>query len=184
MTAHTAKPGRGAVFFDRDGVLNVNTGYLHRAEDWRWIEGAPEAIAAVQKAGLLAIVVTNQSGVARGLYGEAAIHSLHAFVDTDLQGRGLGPITAYYHCPYHSEGSVAAYIHPDHPDRKPNPGMILRAIQEHDLDPRRCLLVGDQPSDIEAARRAGLPGLLYAGGRLDDLLRPHLDGLVTADQTL
>jgi D-glycero-D-manno-heptose 1,7-bisphosphate phosphatase len=182
MTGTAGAVFGGAVFFDRDGVLNVDTGYLHDPAELRWIEGAPEAIAAVHQAGLLAIVVTNQSGVARGFYGEPEVRALHAFMDADLQQLGVAPVDAYYYCPYHSEGSVAAYVHPDHPDRKPNPGMILRALHEHDLDPRCCLLVGDQPSDMEAARRAGMPGLRYSGGRLDDLLRPHLAGLIAAQQ--
>lgn len=179
MTA-VRKTQRGAVLFDRDGVLNVDTGYLHDPAEFRWIDGAPEALTAVHEVGLLAIVVTNQSGVARGLYGEAEVHALHAFMNDNLRERGLAPVDAYYHCPFHAEGTVAAYIHPDHPDRKPNPGMILRALHDHGLDPRHCLLVGDQASDVEAAQRAGLSGLRFIGGRLDQFLLPHLPGLLAS----
>jgi D-glycero-D-manno-heptose 1,7-bisphosphate phosphatase len=161
----------GAVFFDRDGVLNVDTGYLHDPAEFAWIPGAPEAVRMVREAGLKAIVVTNQSGVARGLYSEAAVHRLHAFMNDELARHGTA-IDAFYHCPYHESGTVAAYAVPDHPDRKPNPGMLLRAIAEHGLEPGRCLIVGDRASDIEAGRRAGVAGLLFTGGRLDDLLAP------------
>ncbi|MCB1390648.1 MAG: HAD family hydrolase [Rhodobacteraceae bacterium] len=167
----------GAVFFDRDGVLNVDTGYLYRPADFRWIDGAPEALAAVRAAGLRAIVVTNQSGVARGFYGEAEIETLHRFIDADLTARGIGPMDAWYYCPYHDRAVDPRWQVPDHPDRKPNPGMILRGIARFGLDPARCLIVGDRDSDLEAGRRAGVRGLLFTGGRLDSLLVPALRGL-------
>jgi len=167
---------RGAVFFDRDGVLNVDTGYLSDPADFRWIAGAPAAIAAVHAAGLMAIVVTNQSGVARGFFDESAVHTLHAHMNAELARLGIAGIDAFYHCPYHSEGRVTAYLHPDHPDRKPNPGMILRALADHGLDPGACLIVGDRASDLEAGRRAGVRGQLFTGGRLDALLIPLLGG--------
>lgn len=160
----------GAVLFDRDGVLNVDTGYLHRPEDWVWIEGAPEAVAAVKARGDKAIVVTNQSGIARGLYDEAALRRLHAWVDADLERRAGVRFDAFYHCPYLPDAPVAAYAHPDHPDRKPNPGMLLRAIADHGLDPARCLMIGDRRSDLRAAAAAGVPARLYAGGDLRRLL--------------
>ncbi len=166
----------GAVFFDRDGVLNVDTGYLHDPADFVWMPGAPEAVRLVRDAGLKAIVVTNQSGVARGLYTEAAVHRLHAHMNALLARHGTS-IDAFYHCPFHDRGTVAAYVVADHPDRKPNPGMLLRAIAEHGLDPARCLIVGDRESDLEAGRRAGVAGLLYPGGRLDARIAPALRAL-------
>ena len=162
--------GRGAVLFDRDGVLNVDTGYLHRREDWIWIPGAPEAVASVRARGLLAIVVTNQSGIGRGYYGEDDLHRLHAWVNDDLEARTGARIDAFYHCPCHPRAVVARFRHPDHPDRKPNPGMLLRAIADHGLDPARCLMIGDKDSDMDAARAAGIAGRLYTGGDLRDLL--------------
>lgn len=163
----------GAVFFDRDGVLNEDLGYVHRINDFRWIEGAREALRAVQAAGLLTIVVTNQSGVARGYFNEADANDLHAWMRADLAREGIG-VTAFYMCPYHPDASVAAYRVYDHPDRKPNPGMILRAMLDWNIDPVRSLVIGDQPRDIEAGRRAGVRGLLYAGGDLASFLAPHL----------
>lgn len=167
----------GAVFFDRDGVLNVDTGYLHDPAQFEWVPGARDAIRMVREAGLLAIVVTNQSGVARGYYDEAAMHRLHDWMNVELGGEGLG-ISAFYHCPYHDTGSVAEYVVVDHPDRKPNPGMILRAMSDFGLDPVRCLIIGDKDSDVEAGRRAGIPGVLFTGGRLDDALRPAMERLL------
>jgi len=156
---------RAAVLFDRDGVLNVDHGYVGEPERLEWIPGARAAVAALNRSGVLVIVVTNQSGVARGLYDLASVNALHAHMQADLAAEG-GRIDAFYLCPYHAEARVEAFHHPDHPDRKPNPGMILRAIADWDIDPARALLVGDKASDLEAARRAGVAGVLFDGGDL------------------
>jgi D-glycero-D-manno-heptose 1,7-bisphosphate phosphatase len=163
----------GAVFFDRDGVLNEDVGYLHRIEDFRWIEGARDALALVQRAGLLSIVVTNQSGVGRGYYGEEDVDRLHAWMQADLARDGIA-ITAFYSCPYLPDAPVERYRAADHPDRKPNPGMILRGMADWNVNPARSMIVGDKPRDIEAGRRAGLPGLLFTGGNLADALQSVL----------
>jgi D-glycero-D-manno-heptose 1,7-bisphosphate phosphatase len=167
---------KGAVFFDRDGVLNEDTGYLHRAEDFRWVPGARRALRMVQDAGLLSIIVTNQSGVARGYYTEDDVALLHAWVHDELSREGTA-LTAVYTCPYHNEGVVEDYVVEDHPDRKPNPGMLLRAMAEWNIDPHRSLIVGDKPSDVEAGRRAGILGLLFTGGDLAEFLAPHVQRL-------
>jgi D-glycero-D-manno-heptose 1,7-bisphosphate phosphatase len=158
-------PLRPALFLDRDGVLNEDRGYVARWEDFRWIPGAREAVAAFNRAGWLVIVVTNQSGVGRGFYTEADMHALHARMREDLEKVG-GHIDAFYHAPQHPEAAVDAYRHPDPPDRKPNPGMILRALQEWPIDRDASLLIGDKPSDLEAALRAGIKGVLFEGGDL------------------
>ena len=85
-------------------------------------------------------------------------------------------IGAVYACPFHNEAEDPKYFHPDHPDRKPNPGMILRAIADYDIDPARSFLIGDRQSDLEAARRAGMPGFLFEGGNLDHFVRDLLGG--------
>lgn len=167
---------KGAVFFDRDGVLNEDTGYLHRAEDFRWVPGARRALRLVQDAGLLSIIVTNQSGVARGYYSEDDVDLLHDWMRKELLVEGTS-LTAVYTCPYHNEGVAKAYLAEDHPDRKPNPGMLLRAMTDWNIDPERSLIVGDKPSDVEAGRRAGMQGLLFAGGNLADFLAPHVERL-------
>ncbi len=165
---------RPAVFFDRDGVLIEDTGYPHRVQDLHWLPGAREAIGRVNAAGRLALVVTNQSGVARGLYGLDAVERFHSAMQEQLAQAGAR-IDAFYACPYHPEASVERWRHPDHPDRKPNPGMVLQAIADHGIDPRRSVLIGDRESDLEAARRAGVRGLLYRGGDLAAFIAPLLD---------
>lgn len=171
QTAGTAK---GAVFFDRDGVLNIDKGYVYRVEDFEWIPGAQQAIKLAQDAGYDTFVVTNQSGVARGYYQEDDVHRLHQWMNAELSRSGT-KITAFYHCPYHSEGSVSKYVVANHPDRKPNPGMILRAIADWDLDPKRSILIGDRESDIEAAARAEVEGLLFDGSNLQTFLERWLN---------
>lgn len=156
---------RAAVLFDRDGVLNIDHGYVGEPERLEWVPGARQAVAALNRSGVLAIVVTNQSGVARGLYDLAAVEALHAHMQADLATEGAH-VDAFYVCPYHAEARVEAFLHPDHPDRKPNPGMILRAIADWGIDPARALVVGDKDSDLEAARRAGVAGARFGGGDL------------------
>ena len=165
----TLKP---ALFLDRDGVLNEDQGYVYRWEDFRWIVGAREAVADFNRAGWLVIVVTNQSGVGRGYYTEDAVHALHAHMQSDLAQVG-GHIDAFYHAPQHPEAIEPAYRHPDPPLRKPNPGMILQALTDWPIARAASVLVGDKPSDVEAAARcvvdAGLPEefaeFLRTGGR-------------------
>jgi D-glycero-D-manno-heptose 1,7-bisphosphate phosphatase len=157
---------RAAVFLDRDGVLNVDHGYVHQFDRLEWIGGAKAAVARLNALGLLVIVATNQSGIARGYYDEAAMEAFHEAMAADLAGAGAR-IDAFYACPYLAEATVARYRHPDHPDRKPNPGMILRAMAEWNIDPARALLIGDKESDLEAARRAGISGVLFPGGDLN-----------------
>ncbi len=165
---------RPAMFFDRDGVLNYDAGYTHRVEDLKWIPGAMEAIRRANDAGVLVFVITNQAGIARGYYTGAEVDHFHAAMVADLARAGAH-VDAFYVCPYHPQAEVDAYRHPDHPDRKPNPGMILKALAEWPIDLGRSVLIGDQDTDIEAARRAGIEGLLFAGGDLRDLAEDALD---------
>ncbi|MEO1964561.1 HAD-IIIA family hydrolase [Hyphomonas sp.] len=160
---------RPAAFLDRDGVLNEDHGYTHRVDDLAWMPGAREAIRLLNDRGYRVIVVTNQAGVARGFYDEDAIGIFHAGMQAQLAEAGAF-VDAFYHCPYHADGKVPAYTVEDHPDRKPNPGMILRALKDWHVDKDKSFLIGDKPSDMEAARRAGLPGHLYTGGNLQALV--------------
>lgn len=162
MTAYARK----CAFLDRDGVLNIDHGYVHRTEDIQVVEGAPEAVRRLNEAGYLVIVVTNQSGIGRGYYDEAAMHAVHAHLNAAFAEAGAH-IDAFYYCPFHPKAKVEAFAHPDHPDRKPNPGMILRAIKDWTVDPSGSFLIGDKPSDLEAAQRAGIPGQHFTGGNLD-----------------
>lgn len=165
--------GVPAVFLDRDGVLIEDTGYPHLEEHLRLIPGAPEAVRRLTALGYLCVVVTNQSGVARGLFSEEQMKAFNALLVRRLASKGA-VVSAVYACPFHVDAIDDRYRHADHPDRKPNPGMILRAIDEHHIDPARSFLIGDQPSDLEAARRAGIPGFRFEGGNLDDFVKDLL----------
>ncbi len=162
-----------AVFLDRDGVLITDSGYPHLEEHLVLIPGAADAVRRLNSLGYLAIIVTNQSGVARGLFSEERMHAFNDLLVRRLAGQGAR-ITAVYACPYHHEAEDPRWLHPDHPDRKPNPGMMLRAVVDHDIDPERSFLIGDRQSDLEAARRAGMPGFLFEGGDLDRFVRDLL----------
>jgi D-glycero-D-manno-heptose 1,7-bisphosphate phosphatase len=158
--------GRAAAILDRDGVLNVDHGYVGDPDRLEWIPGAISAVKRLNDAGLLVIVATNQSGVARGLFTLADLERVHEKMGADLAAAGAH-IDAFYVCPYLPDAPVAAFAHPDHPDRKPNPGMILKALAEWDIDPTRAILIGDSERDLEAGRRAGVRGVLFEGGDLD-----------------
>jgi D-glycero-D-manno-heptose 1,7-bisphosphate phosphatase len=164
---------RPGAFLDRDGVLIVDCGYPHRPDQLILIPGAAEAVKRLNAAGYVVVIVTNQSGVARGLFSEETMHGFNALLVARLAEAGAR-IDAVYACPFHAEAVDDRYRHPDHPDRKPNPGMLLKAVAEHDLDPARSLMIGDQPSDMEAARRAGVVGYRFEGGNLDHLVAAAL----------
>jgi len=166
---------RGAVFFDRDGVLNLDHGYTHRWDQFEWTPGAIEAIRAVNDRGLFAFVVTNQSGVARGYYDEPAIETLHGKMRAALAERGAHVDDVRY-CPHHPDGVVEAYAKACD-WRKPGPGMILDLAKRWPVDLGASWLIGDNLSDLQAAEAAGVRGIRYEGGRLDRLVVSLLDGV-------
>lgn len=151
--------GRPALVLDRDGVVVEEVGYLHDPAQVRLLPGAASAIRAAHAAGAAVVLVTNQSGIGRGYYGWADFAATQARVEADLAARGarLDMVLA---CAYAPAGP-GAYVHPDHPDRKPNPGMLLRARDRLGIDLGASWLVGDRASDVAAARAAGLAGALH-----------------------
>ena len=163
-----------AVFLDRDGTLNRDKGYVHLWADWEWLPGAKEALALLKRAGYKLVVVTNQAGVAKGLYNEEAVRELHAQVNLDL--RGLAPLEAFYHCPHHPDFSGPC------PCRKPAPGLLRRAADELGLDLARSFMVGDKLSDAAAGRAAGCCSILVrtGHGRTEEPASPP-DLIVTDD---
>ncbi|EHD13108.1 histidinol-phosphate phosphatase [Commensalibacter intestini A911] len=165
----TLKP---CIFLDRDGVINVDTGYPHRKDELQLIDGAGNAIARMNQLGFLVIVVTNQSGVARGYFTEADVHQFHHYIS-----EALTPYHAYiddfYLCPYHPKSVIEAYRQ-DHIDRKPNPGMIDRACKEWPIDRERSFLIGDKDTDVKAAENAKIQGYLFNGGNLDGFVQSIL----------
>lgn len=162
-----------ALFLDRDGVINIDTHYPSKPEDITFIEGASDAIRLAQSQGYKVVVVSNQSGIARGYASEAQVLALHQWMAARLQEKGAH-VDAWYHCPFHDEAKNPAYRHEDHFDRKPNPGMVLRAALDLNIDLNRSLLIGDNESDVTAATRAGVPGHLFKGGDLFEFAQPLL----------
>ena len=152
------------VFLDRDGVVNADIGYLWRPEDCMWIPGAPEVIRLFNSRAWPVVVVTNQSGVARGYYRETDVQALHSWMNEALARQGAH-IDAFYYCPHYLTGSMPEYM-VDCECRKPKPGMIRRAMDEWHADPGQSFLIGDKPSDMEAAEAAGIRGYLFSGGNL------------------
>lgn len=150
-------PLRPAIFLDRDGTLNEEKGYLHAWEDWTWLPHTREGLASLKKAGYLLVVVSNQSGIARGYYDEAALAALNSRINRDLAGLGI-EIDAFYHCPHHPEISGPCAC------RKPAPGMILRAARDLGIDLSASWLFGDKIADIEAARACGVRAALLTTG--------------------
>lgn len=148
---------RPAAFLDRDGVINIDHGYVVRWEDFEFVPGAIEAMRRLQDAGYALVIVTNQSGVARGYYDEAAVLRLHEALSAHLaqQGVTLAAIEYCPHLPDASSASVARYA-VECDCRKPAPGMILRSAAALGVDLARSLMFGDKPSDVEAGARAGV----------------------------
>lgn len=165
MAAQVRRP---AVFFDRDGVLNQDDGYVHKPEDFIWMEGAQEAIRRCNESGYFVFVVTNQAGVAHGQYSEGAIDALHGWVQEQLFARGAH-VDAFAYCPHHPEGAVGEYRKICR-RRKPNPGMISDLLTQWNVDVSKSFLVGDKESDLQAATAAGIAGYRYAGGNLNTFI--------------
>lgn len=164
-----ARRRRPCAFLDRDGVLNVDEGYTHRPEDLAFVPGAESAVRTLNEAGYYVIVVSNQAGVARGVYAEEQVHEFHAAMSAKLAEAGAH-IDDFYFCPFHEDGVVERYRVADHPDRKPNPGMIVRAMSDWPIDRERSFLIGDKESDVAAAGAAGVTGHLFCAGALSDLV--------------
>ena len=167
---------RPAAFIDRDGVLNVDHGYVFRVQDFQWLPGAIDALGQLQRAGYALVVITNQSGVARGLYTLDDVERLHVHLRAELQAHGV-QLTGIYACPHHPDGVVHEY-RLNCACRKPLPGMIEQAARDHGLDLAASCLFGDKASDIEAGRRAGVGRcwLIGTGGTAVEALACSADG--------
>jgi len=136
-----------AIFLDRDGVINEDFGYVHRVQDFRFLPGVFEALRHFKALGYKLILVTNQSGIGRGYYNKEDFENLTRWMQERLQKEGV-ELDAIYHCPHHPKANCAC--------RKPEPGMIVQAIKEHGIDAKNSWMIGDKPSDIEAAKKAGV----------------------------
>lgn len=158
---------RPAVFLDRDGVINRDFGWVGTRERFEWEPGVREAIARMTESGHHVFIVTNQSGIARGFYSEADLMVLMDWVIDSIREHG-GTVDDWRYCPMHPEAEVERY-RGHSVDRKPSPGMILDLLQRWELDPARCVLFGDQPTDMQAACAAGLRGIMVGPDKLSDL---------------
>jgi D-glycero-D-manno-heptose 1,7-bisphosphate phosphatase len=165
---------RAAAFLDRDGVLNVDHGYVHRPEQLEWVAGAPESVRLLNEAGYYVLVITNQSGVARGFFDEAAVRSFHAHMQNVLAGKGAH-IDAFYYCPHHPEGTVKAFAMACS-CRKPRTGMLEQAAREWSIDLKRSFFIGDKDHDMAAAAAFKVRGIKFDSHlhSLPDLVRQEL----------
>ena len=154
MKANTEAPRRAA-FLDRDGVINLDREYVYRREDFVFVPGALEGARELHRRGFMLIVVTNQSGIGRGLYTEAQFHELTDWMRGEFAAAGA-PLEGVYYCPHHPIEANGAY-RMDCECRKPAPGMLLDAAREHRIALGQSVLFGDRETDLEAARAAGVP---------------------------
>jgi D-glycero-D-manno-heptose 1,7-bisphosphate phosphatase len=155
----SAREPRPALFLDRDGVIIEDPGYLCRAADMRFIEGAASLIALANRRDVPVVVVTNQAGIGRGYYGWNDFVEVEEALAERLAREGAA-VDAVFACPYHPEG-ITRWAHPAHPARKPGPGMLYAAERLLQLDLRRSWIVGDRLLDLQAGYQAGLHGGLH-----------------------
>ena len=154
MSSSASPPPRPALFLDRDGIINVDHGYVHRREQFEFVPGIFDLTRYAAALGWPVVVVTNQAGIGRGYFDEAAFETSPRWMRERFAAEGA-PIAGVYHCPYHPEFGIGHYRR-DHPWRKPRPGMILQAAADLGLDLPRSALIGDRPGDIAAAEAAGI----------------------------
>lgn len=153
---------RPAVFLDRDGTINLEKDYLYRVDDFEFIPGAQQAIKKLKKAGYLVIVVTNQSGVARGYFSLDDVKRLHEHIQKQLATAGTG-IDAFYMCPHHPEKGQGEYLKKCD-CRKGQPGLLIQASADLGLDLQESFMIGDKVADIEAGENAGCQPILVLTG--------------------
>jgi D-glycero-D-manno-heptose 1,7-bisphosphate phosphatase len=156
-----------AVFLDRDGVINKDTGYVHLVDDFEYIDGVFEACLALKAMGYLLVVVTNQSGIARGMYSEDDFHSLTEWMDWNFADKGV-ELDGIYYCPHHAENGIGEYK-VDCDCRKPKPGMLIDAANFLKIDLSQSVMVGDKADDMRAAKAADVPvRILVRSGKVID----------------
>ena len=169
--------GIAAVFFDRDGTINEEAGYIGSLRDLHIYPNAVEAVRMVNDAGMKAVVITNQSGVARGLIEEDFLSEIHGQIRDHLAKQGA-VIDGFYYCPHHPTAGSEPYRQ-QCSCRKPEPGMLIRAAEDHGIDLSISYVIGDHASDIQAAKRVSAKGILVKTGHGLE----HLNGDAEPDYT-
>ncbi len=167
-----------AIFLDRDGTINIDHGYVHTIDDFQFIEGVGNALKKLQDKGYLLVLVTNQSGIARGYFSEAQFHQLTEWMDWSLDEDYGVVLDGIYYCPHHPEGQGEYREECD--CRKPKAGMFLQAIKDLDIDPAQSVMVGDKLEDLLAAENAGVKTkiLVRTGKAVTD------EGMAKADNVI
>jgi len=158
-----------AVFLDRDGTINEEVGYLDSLDKLKIIPSAYEAIRLINESGMKVVVISNQAGVARGFFTEDFVKLTHEHLQTALRQQGA-TIDNFYYCPHHPTEGIEPY-RKDCNCRKPAPGMLLRAVQDLNIDLTRSYLVGDRFNDMEAGKKIGVRGILVKTGFGQSLLQ-------------
>ena len=158
-----------ALFLDRDGVINIDKGYVDTPDGFEFIDGAIDTIAKFNSIGWRVFIVTNQTGIAHGHYTEDDMLRVHAFMNSELAKHGAH-IDRIYYCPYDIRGSVIRYCI-DSDDRKPSPGMLLKAMKDFPTEKSSSFLIGDKLTDIVAAQKAGIQGFLFERGNLFEFVK-------------
>lgn len=164
-----------ALFLDRDGVVNVDHGYVYQSDKFEFINGVFNTCKTFYDAGYKIIVVTNQSGIGRGYYTESDFLALTQWMKTQFNNHNI-EITDVYFCPHHPKKALPEYLK-QCDCRKPAPGMLLQGIKEHNIDPKQSIMVGDKLSDMQAAQKAGITTrvLVRSGQSFDESAKQHAD---------
>ncbi len=156
-----------ALFLDRDGVINIDYGHVYQIKDFHFIDGIFDLCLKAQQSGYLIIVITNQAGIAKSYYKEEDFLKLTKWIEDKFLKRNI-KISKTYYCPHHTEAVIEKY-RKDSFDRKPNPGMLLKAIKEFDIDPSQSIMIGDKESDIKAAKLAKISKRILFNHKKDSL---------------
>ncbi|MBV5341182.1 MAG: D-glycero-beta-D-manno-heptose 1,7-bisphosphate 7-phosphatase [Deltaproteobacteria bacterium] len=167
QTAIPAWKRKPAILLDRDGVLNIDNGYVCSPERFQWTTGAIDAVKAANDAGVLVLIITNQAGIARGYYSEGQFESFMQWINVQLRKQGAH-LDGWYHCPHHPTHGIAE-LKVECDCRKPQPGLFKKAIAEWELNPEQCVMIGDKDTDLQAASKCGIKGIRF-DPTSDDLL--------------
>jgi len=162
------KISQKAAFLDRDGVINEDTGYLNNIKDFKWIEGAIEALKILKENNFLIIIISNQSGVSRGYFSKQDVHNLHKWINLQLSEHNV-KIDDFFFATEHPDTETSKTR------RKPSPRMIEEAIEKYNLNRADCFMVGDKDIDVLAAKNAKIRGFLFEGGNLSYKIKKILN---------